>query len=652
MFDSKETQYQALASWLTYRLEGWRTHRDVNYVRQWDEYYRLWRGIWLQEDRTRESEKSRIISPALQQAVESSVAELEEATFGRGKWFDIQDDMLDQDPTDAEYVRNLLQEDLEKTGVKDAVCEVFLNSAIYGTGIAKIVVEQNVERTPAEVPVEGTMATTRQLIERPSIDVKVEPISPKEFLIDPSANSINEALGVAHEVIKPRYHVVDGIKSGIYRDVPLDGDYDTVRFGFDPEFKQADESDSVKITEYWGLVPKRFLKASNDKDDFEYTKKDELVEAVVTLVNDEYILRAEENAFMMEDRPFIAYQHDIVPNKFWGRGVCEKGFNPQKALDAEMRARIDSLALTTTPMMAADATRLPRGVKFEVRPGKTVLTNGDPRQALMPLTLGATDQNTFNQVASLQNMIQMGTGSSDAGSAERATSAGMSMTQSASIKRQKRTLMNFQNTFLIPMINKSMWRKIQFDVERYPVADYKFVPYSTMGIMAKELEMTQMVQMLQAIPKDSPAFNVILLSMMQNSSIHNRDQIVQQLMAGQQPNPEQQQIQQMGIQLQMEQAQADIAKTQAEAEEEKAKAAKWYAEAQEKAPDEIKIQEKVLKLQKEAIGLEKTKADIANKNSETARNIPEVEHLRSETALNLAKAREAGTKAVINTTYQ
>ena len=648
MFDNKETQYQALASWLSYRLDGWRTHRDMNYVTKWDEYYRLWRGIWVQGDRTRQSEKSRIIAPALQQAVESSVAELEEATFGRGKWFDIQDDMLDKDPSDAEFVRNLLQEDLEKTGAKDAICEVFLNAAIYGTGVGKIVVEQTIERVPEEVPVEGTMTTTRSLKEIPSIDVKIEPISPKEFLIDPSANSINEALGVAHEVIKPRYHVVDGIKSGIYRDVPLDGDYDTVRFGFDPESKMADESDSVKITEYWGLVPKRFLKKNKNQDDFEYSKKDELVEAVVTIVNDEYILRAEENAFMMKDRPFIAYQHDIVPNKFWGRGVCEKGYNPQKALDAEMRARIDSLALTTTPMMAADATRLPRGVKFEVRPGKTILTNGDPRQALMPLTLGTTDQSTFTQVASLQNMIQMGTGSADAGSAERATSAGMSMAQSASIKRQKRTLMNFQNTFLIPMINKSMWRKIQFDVDRYPVSDYKFVPYSTMGIMAKELEMTQMVQMLQAIPKDSPAFDVILLSMVQNSSMHNRDTIVQQLMQGNQPNPQAQQMQQMGMELQMQQAQADIQKTLAEAEEEKAKAIKWQAEASVHVPNEIDVQAKILKLQKDAIGLEKTRADIDNKNSETARNIPEVDHLRSETALNMANARKTAQETEIN----
>jgi len=645
MLDKKEQQYQALASWLMYRLDGYRNHRDMNYTAKWDEYYRIWRGIWDSSDRTRTAERSRIIAPATQQAVESSVAELEEATFGRGKWFDIQDDMLDQDNSEAEYIRNLLQEDLEKTGCKDAIAEVFLNGAIYGTGVAKIVVNQTVERAPTEQPVEGSMSGMRGITEYASIDVKIEPISPHEFLIDPAANSIDEALGVAHEVIKPRYHVVQGIQSGIYRDVPLDGDYDTARLGFDGEVKQADESDSVKITEYWGLVPKRFLKAKADKDDFEYSKKDELVEAVVTICNDEYILRVEENAFMMQDRPFVSYQHDIIPNKFWGRGVVEKGYNAQKALDAEMRARIDSMALRNTMMMAADATRLPRGSKFEVRAGKTVLTNGNPRDAIMPLDMGAMDASTFNQVASLQNMIQMGTGSADMGSGQQDTASGMSMMQSASIKRQKRTLMNFQNTFLIPMIHKAMYRKIQFDVDRYPVTDFKFVPYSTMGIMAKELEMQQMVQMLQAIPKDSPAFNVILLAMFQNSSIHNRDQIVFSLQQGQAPNPEMEQMQQMGIQLQVQQAQAEIQKTMAEAEEEKAKAILHTAQAGSLQPTETDMV-------KEQVQIAKMSADVQRQQSETARNQPEVEHLKSETILNLAKARAEGTKSVINTRPQ
>jgi hypothetical protein len=546
----------------------------------------------------------------------------------------------------------LLAEDLEKTGCKDAICEIFLNGAIFGTGIGKIVVDQTIERSPSEVPIPGTLTTKRELVEYPSIDVRIEPISPKEFLIDPSANNINDALGVAHEVIKPRYHVIEGMRSGIYRDVPLDGDYQSARFSYDPEIRSSDESDSVKITEYWGKVPKRFLKAKADKDDFEYNKSDELVEAVVTICNDGHILRVEENAFMMVDRPFISYQHDCVPNKFWGRGVAEKGYNPQKALDAEMRARIDSLALTTTPMMAADATRLPRGAKFEVRPGKTILTNGNPRDAIMPLDMGTTDQTTFMQVTSLQNMIQMGTGSADTGSAGNDTASGMSMMQSAAIKRQKRTLMNFQNTFLIPMINKSMWRKIQFDVDRYPVTDFKFVPYSTMGIMAKELEMQQMVQMLQAIPKDSPAFNVILLATFQNSSMHNRDQIVNALMQGNEPNPEEQQMQQAHMELEMRQLEADIQKTMAEAQEEQAKAMKWQSEAMTNQPSEMDFQKKMLNLQKEQISIEKMAADIENKRSETARNIPEVDHLNSETILNLANARAAGQKSVINGNFQ
>jgi len=640
-FEIGEDKYKGLAGWLGTRLDEWRNHRDSNYLDKWDEYYRLWRGIWQAEDRTRQSEKSRLIAPALQQAVESSVAEIEEATFGRGKWFDIKDDVLDRDPSDAEYVRNLLQEDLEETGAKDSLCEVFLNGAVYGTGIGKISVEERIWKSPVEVPVEGTMTSERAIQEETFVDVRIDAVSPKEFLIDPSATSINEALGVAHEVIKPRHSIIEGIKDGTYRDIAIEGSYNVARLkGFDPESSRADASDQIKITEYWGKVPLKFLSENESIDAFEYNE-DELVEAVVTIANDSHILRAEENPFMMVDRPFVSYQHDIVPNKFWGRGVCEKGFNPQKALDAEMRARIDSLALTTTPMMAADATRLPRGVKLEVRPGKTILTNGDPRQAIMPLSLGSTDQNTYNQVASLQSMIQMGTGSADTGvSPERATSAGMSMQQSSAIQRQKRTLMNFQNTFLIPMINKCLWRKIQFDVDRYPVTDYKFVPYSTMGIMAKELEAQQMVSLLQAIPKDSPAFDVILLSVFQNSSMHNREQVVQALMEGMQPNPEQEKMEQMAQELQLQLVQAEVQKTLAEDQEEQTKAMKNAAEAGAAQPNELMIQEKFIKLQKELAAIDKLRADTENVHSETMRNIPEVEHLKSETILNLATAKE------------
>jgi hypothetical protein len=84
--DYKES---SLAGWIMDKSERWRDHYESNYQQKFDEYYRIWRGIWAAEDKMRDSERSRLISPATQQAVESAVAEVEEATFGRGRFFDI-----------------------------------------------------------------------------------------------------------------------------------------------------------------------------------------------------------------------------------------------------------------------------------------------------------------------------------------------------------------------------------------------------------------------------------------------------------------------------------------------------------------------------------------------------------------------------------
>ena len=623
--------YQQLQEWVLDRVDQWEEHRNSNYQSKWDEYYRIWRGIWTNDDRTRQSEKSRLISPATQQAIEATVAELEEATFGGHRWFDIADDILDRNPQDIEYVRNLLHEDLTKDGVKDAVAECLLNGAIYGTGIGKILVQDKIEIVATEQSVPGTLTTMTETQEIPYVCVKVESVSPKEFVIDPTATTINEALGVAQVVIKPRYIITKGMKDGIYNDMPL-GNFDKADFGFDDEFSNVNnEDDKVKIVEYWGLVPKRFLKKNASSiDNFNY-EDDELVEAVVTIANDSCVLRAAENPYMMHDRPFIAYQHDRVPTKFWGRGVAEKGYNPQKALDAELRARIDALALTTHPMMGLDATRLPRGTKFDVRPGKTILTNGDPKSVLMPLNFGSLSQSTFTEAAELERMVQMGTGAMDTANSNFAnprnsTASGMSMLQAASIKRQKRTLMNFQDSFLIPMINKTVWRKIQFDNERYPAIDFKFKPYSSLGIMAKELETTQMVQLLSMTPQGSPAFFVILTSIFENSSLSNRQQLVQAIQQMMQPNPEEEQVKQIEMQksmLELEELKAEINKIYAEAQ-------KLQVESGDKSSNEA--------LAKKQLELAEKMVKIKGIQSETARNIPEVEHLNSEIVLNLAKA--------------
>ena len=637
----------SLASWVMNKVEEWEDHRNTNYMEKWDEYYRIWRGVWAHEDKTRESENSKLISPATQQAIESTVAELEEAIFGRDMWFDIRDDVTDQNPTDIAIMRTLLQEDMQRCKVKDPIVESLLNAAIYGTGIAKINVVDEIEKVPVEAGIPGTLTTDVAVQEKVVTSVKVDSLTPKEFVIDPCVTSIDEALGVAQVVIKPKWEIMEGMKEGVYEDKPL-GDYDKMDLGYDEEYSNdLGSEDKVKIVEYWGRVPKKYLndRSNSMEEEFDY-EDDELVESVVVIANDHIVLKAAENPYLMEDRPFVAFQLDRVPNKFWGRGVAEKGYNPQKALDAELRARIDALALTTHPMLGVDATRLPRGVKFEVKAGKTILTNGDPRSTLFPLNFGAVSNTTFTEAGELERMVQMGTGAMDSANSNfsnprNSTASGMSMIQAASIKRQKRTIMNFQENFLIPLIEKSAFRYIQFSPDRYPAGDYKFKAYSSMGIMAKELEMTQMIQLMSMTQPGTPPHAMLLMSIFENSSMSNRDQMKAAIAQSLQPNPQAQQMQQMVQQLELMKLQMEIEEMKAGAMKDMAHAAKLQSDAQDKNSEAAMAKVQVDLAEKMA-RIEKLKVDAQNVQSETMRNMPEVEHLQSETILNLAKAAETG----------
>ena len=585
---------QKIEHWVMDKAERWRDHYDNNYKEKFDEYYRIWRGQWAAEDKTRESERSRLISPALQQAVESAVAEVEEATFGRGKWFDIHDDRNDKQKADIEYLKNQLDEDFKFTKTRRAVAECLINSAVFGTGCAELVMEEVKEMKPATQPImDGAMqAVGVNIADR--VVVKLRPILPQNFLIDPVATSIDEALGVIIDEFVPKHQVLQGIDSGIYNDVEIeDADTDT-DLEADKELTAYDD-DKVRLTRYYGLVPKHlFVDATTEKDEDEMSDLEEkddseaetgFVEVIIVLANGGTLLKIEENPYMMQDRPVVAFPWDVVPSRFWGRGICEKGYNSQKALDAELRARIDALALTVHPMMAMDASRMPRGAKLEIRPGKTILTNGNPAEILQPFKFGQLDQVTFAQAGELQKMVQMATGAVDAagipGSINGEAAAGaVSMSLGAIIKRHKRTLINFQESFLIPMIEKTAWRYMQFDPDNYPVSDYKFVPSSSLGVIAREYEVGQLVQLLQTVGQDNPVYPMLISAVVDNMGLSNREELMAQMQQAAQPNPEAQQMQQMQMQMQMQTAQLQMQLLEAQVAETQAKAQKYAIEAQ------------------------------------------------------------------------
>jgi len=589
-FDGEVSYDGVLAEWVMDKCNDWRDHFESNYSQKFEEYYRLFRNQWAQDDSERESERSRLIAPALAQAVESNVAEVEEATFGRGKIFDVRDDVADQQTGDMVFLRKKLHEDFHHARVRSSVAEVLINAAVYGTGIAEITIEEQKVYKPATQPMmDGAMqAVGVNESYRPL--VKLNPVQPKNFLIDPTASSVDTALGVAIDEYVSRHIVEELQEQGVYRDDAHIGEAAS-----DEEIEFDSEVDSrpkgrVRLTKYYGKVPRDYLIAEGvDEDDID--EPGSLVEAVVVIANEGEVLKAIPNPYMCQDRPVVAFQWDVVPNIFWGRGVCEKGYMSQKALDAELRARIDALALTTHPMMAVDATRIPRGHKLEVRPGRMLLTNGAPQESIMPFNFGQLNAITFQQGAALQQMVSQATGASDGSMPQvqnDVTAAGMSMSQGGIVKRQKRTLVNFQENFLIPFVRKAAFRYMQFNPEEYPIGDYNFIPFSSLGAMAREYEVSQLSQILQVIPPESPAHGAIVKGIIDHLNVTNREELIAAIEAGSQPDPAAQQAAQQAQQMQMAITQGQVQLLNAQAAESQSRAQKYNVEAQ-LAPQEVTL---------------------------------------------------------------
>jgi len=577
-----------ISEWVLSRCENWRNHRDENYLDYWDSYERLWRGVWAGEDVHRESERSRIVTPALQQAIETSVAEIEEAVFGRGeKFFDIVDDQADQQRIDVEQIKRQMTEDFKRNRVRKDISDVILLGAVYGTGVGEIIVSEKTEKAPASRPIAEMGITAVGVEERTRFNVGLKPINPKNFLIDPVSTNIEDALGCAVEEYVSIHSVVAGMESGVYDKVmnlgPTAVDTDLEPVQEEVEYQQ----DKVKLLRYYGLVPKFLIEAKDDEEitslfnekteeyGTEAADYTELVEAIVVIANDQYVLKAELSPYMMQDRPIVAFQYDSMPNRFWGRGIAEKGYNMQKAIDAQIRAHLDSLALTTVPMMGIDATRLPRGARFEIRPGKTILTNGNPNEVLQPFKFGVTDPGNLQTAGEFMKMMLMATSTIDS-TTPTADGGGLNPALSAIIKKNKRTLVNFQEQFLIPFVTKSAYRFMQFDPDRYPAQDFVFVPTSNLGIVAREYEQMQFMNLLKTLGPDSPIVPMVMSAIIENSGLSNREELLQQMAQMSQPNPAAQAAQQ----LQLQQAQLQIADLEADVTLKQARAQKEITETQ------------------------------------------------------------------------
>ncbi|MFQ5976367.1 MAG: hypothetical protein ACE5J5_08645, partial [Candidatus Hydrothermarchaeales archaeon] len=350
--DLQETDARsALIDWVNGHVDEWEDERDKNYKDIWDQVDLKFNCTDANTLITHQKgfARSTLCAPALQQAVEDGAADCEEVVFGKEGWFDISDNP-DGDRTDFQLTRIKLLSDMEDADVNGALLECFFYGSLYGTMLGKIVSEENTDRV-IEQDIDGAAEEEQEKF----IQVKLEPISPRNFIIDTGVNrpgkaGIEMALGMAHRLPQPKHKIIALQNDEIILSSgkKIKSTYWLTPLNETPDLSDNDNidlsSETVMITEYHGLVPSALLNAAirDENKAPEEIDTADMVESVVTYADAEHLLMARENTNLKRKRDFVSCPWDIIPGKFWGRGTGEKALPSQKALDIFLRGQVDA----------------------------------------------------------------------------------------------------------------------------------------------------------------------------------------------------------------------------------------------------------------------------------------------------------------------
>jgi hypothetical protein len=147
------------------------------------------------------------------------------------------------------------------------------------------------------------------------------------------------------------------------------------------------------------------------------------------------------------------------------------------------------------------------------------------------------------------------------------------------VKRAKRSLGNITRDFIQPLIQTVIWRRMQYDPVRYP-ADLKFRVVGTLGIVARELEQSQLQNAAAIAPQGSPLQLQLLRAYFENTSSPHKSELVAAVDQMMQPDPAAQEHEQKMRQLELAKLQAEVTTEQTKGMLQQAQTALAIAKAQ------------------------------------------------------------------------
>lgn len=535
----------------------------------WEEIEQYWKAEFKDSMRTRESERAKVVTPTTQVSVDTASAELD-SLLGYDEFIDMEPVVGGGEPP-AEWserfgrvfdqIREGVSKDLLDTGSRAEISKAIFWGSMLGAGVLKVVTEDKADRVL--VPAGNGMDAAVE--ERIRTVTSLRAVNPHLFYPQPGADSIESAEYVIEAIDMPEHEIRERIRLGVYNPVDIPA--------------RATTDEQPKVYEYHGLVPLALLSEAKvtgfgldrDTDALDAltvadTEDGGMVMALVVWMDGvSEPLWAGEYPYLDGEKSYKVFGYDRSCGGIFGRGVGHKVRNVQKAQDGNLRAKLDALSYAIHPMIGINSMSLISRRRMRIGPGKQLLFNGRPSEAVEMFRLGDVPQSAFLASQELAQMAEASSGLQNFGGvrADYQSAAGLDVLGQAAINRNRKILEGLTD-FLSGVLRLFVWRSVQFNPEKYPpVFEDVRVLIATRSITRRQ-EMAQISNMLKTVPDSSPAYWKLLIKYFELSDLPDKNEVVADIQriaaAVLNPQPQQPSIQEQVLlrQIELEERKSEV----------------------------------------------------------------------------------------------
>lgn len=394
--------------------------------RNWPRYYDLWRGVI---DGSHTVTKNNIHIPLIFSVIQSDVARKMATAYSSWPYLTFSG----YGPDDASYARRveaLINAQLRDAQVIPKEYHTFLAGDLYGTAVSQVMWDhqetyQTIDQFQS-LPLSGEVVRDMQRMRVTQFDgPNYRNVDLLDFFPQPGYKFINGNQGMQWCIV--RYYLdLDQCRflasdlggkifdpeevellaknsSGgrTFTDEGRQRRFDS-RLGLAPSPSLDMYSRPVEIVEMWGSIPYELAAPFGDP------------EVVISLANDEFVLRARSTPLHHKQKPFLKYSPTPDPHYFHAPGKGELSHQLQIAANRYMNHQLDAGDLLVHPMMIVNRNANIIKRNLWARPGAVFDADGPPSQTVAPFPLDMRPmQAAMQQVQSVWGFVQMGTGIQD-----------------------------------------------------------------------------------------------------------------------------------------------------------------------------------------------------------------------------------------------